>query len=849
MPTFYSRTTAIQLSVSDLSEATTLHPMSHQSKEATNNVQDVTKAFVKGSRYRTLMEDPINIRDTQSHIDFLGKDRDMPFFMVQAGKDYFNQDNSGGRTKRPIRLPLIETTNKSAPRSSPDLCRTVNDWIENGLETPGLKLRFLCHRTISNQTADKVIATSAYEHPQARAPVALKPYALCLTVFLSSASFLRRRTKIWQKATFGDVKIDVYFNGELCGSAYVPERYRGEPYSMTELIVRFSGRRVGKSVERPWILVPPDQNPEGTPREDKGGNEAYPRAIERWTAISKALSQAARKCGRDETGDLSVGGEYLASLAKLETPAEVGGMQKDGGPSIGVIDVVVISGRGQKDDASCGYLREPTPIRVTRSGAQVNELLKSRRVSNQTSAPKERRRNHADAQIASQPISVKRSRLHNEAKPAFIPTASSDVMPVPGLNAPCLISTKPSKVLPLLRGGFDVADEPSSQSAKVSQKNGTASGSTDRPSSSSDALRSNDNQQNPESNMVPPRRRRSALLHELSALASDSIAASLASGESALPTRSRRSMSKPQTPNDPSNTNTTRRRASLPVRPVRRATSPGAHVSGRARLSQNARARARNDQGSFVKRHASSTPDDPRTYVPQKRYRGPNSSPPPSAQPQPKRARMPYEVVLDDKRTLAEEMAAIEEEAQKELEMAAARDLYQPTRATRSRFASGAGSGDEVVERPKTTTPTVISPGAHSAEVSSTKFKLRLNAPAPPSLPIQPTRPKRSRPSSTPPLNPSPHTPPPNPPQPTTLPLPPSSPNAPPNLPFCPNPTPQASNPIHASGALSAETADLSNNSCLTYAPSGVVRQVKGERGGWFVEEGVVMGVRFLVGG
>ena len=150
MPTFYSRRTAVQLSVSDLPEATTPHPMSHQSKEATKNVQDVTKALIKGSRDGTLMEDPINIRDTQSHIDFLGKDRDMPFFMVQAGKDYFNQGDSGGRTKRPIRLPLIEITNKFAPRSSPDPYRTINDWIENNLEEIGLKLRFLCHRTMLN---------------------------------------------------------------------------------------------------------------------------------------------------------------------------------------------------------------------------------------------------------------------------------------------------------------------------------------------------------------------------------------------------------------------------------------------------------------------------------------------------------------------------------------------------------------------------------------------------------------------------------------------------------------------------------------------------------------------------
>lgn len=44
-------------------------------------------------------------------------------------------------------------------------------------------------------------------------------------------------------------------------------------------------------------------------------------------------------------------------------------------------------------------------------------------------------------------------------------------------------------------------------------------------------------------------------------------------------------------------------------------------------------------------------------------------------------------------------------------------------------------------------------------------------------------------------------------------------------------------------------TPPLSEDAVVTYAPGNALRQVKSERSGWFVEESIVMGVRFLVGG
>ena len=92
----------------------------------------------------------------------------------------------------------------------------------------------------------------------------LTPHALCLTVFLSPKSFCITDTK-GKKETV-DLKIDVYFNGSLCGSHYVPKRYSEDAHAMTEHIVRFTGRRIGRLMEKPCSFGPePGWRPQRVP--------------------------------------------------------------------------------------------------------------------------------------------------------------------------------------------------------------------------------------------------------------------------------------------------------------------------------------------------------------------------------------------------------------------------------------------------------------------------------------------------------------------------------------------------------------------------------------------------------
>lgn len=132
---------------------------------------------------------------------------------------------------------------------------------------------------------------------------------------------------------------------------------------MNEHIVRFSGRRIARLLEKPWVYVPPGQNPDKSIREHKRTRGANAGASPRWEAISQMLESEAGRIGGDEDSDYPVLGEYLSSLAKLQMPLEVEEMQKVGGAKFGVIDVIIITGKGHKDGATGTMLLEPTHLR------------------------------------------------------------------------------------------------------------------------------------------------------------------------------------------------------------------------------------------------------------------------------------------------------------------------------------------------------------------------------------------------------------------------------------------------------------------------------------------------------
>ena len=122
MPTFYAQKTTIQLSVADLGRAAPANPCTQQSIASSESIRSVAQEFAKGSKNGTLTETPFHTEDG-SHVRFLGKHGDMPFFMVHAGKNFFDLTTKEKRNRRPARVPLTETGQSESAPTAADLAR------------------------------------------------------------------------------------------------------------------------------------------------------------------------------------------------------------------------------------------------------------------------------------------------------------------------------------------------------------------------------------------------------------------------------------------------------------------------------------------------------------------------------------------------------------------------------------------------------------------------------------------------------------------------------------------------------------------------------------------------------
>lgn len=86
MPSYYARSTAIQLSTAPLATTSSTNASTIQSHETSSAIQSINTVFSKASLFQTLNEESIQDTEVGSHIHFLGKDKNIPFMIVHAGK-------------------------------------------------------------------------------------------------------------------------------------------------------------------------------------------------------------------------------------------------------------------------------------------------------------------------------------------------------------------------------------------------------------------------------------------------------------------------------------------------------------------------------------------------------------------------------------------------------------------------------------------------------------------------------------------------------------------------------------------------------------------------------------------
>ena len=104
MPTFHGQDTTIQLSVADLGRAITTTTGLRQSIPVSESIRNIALEFARGSKDGTLTETPL-YAENESHVGFLGHNRTMLFFMVDAGKTFFDPNTNERRNRRAARIP------------------------------------------------------------------------------------------------------------------------------------------------------------------------------------------------------------------------------------------------------------------------------------------------------------------------------------------------------------------------------------------------------------------------------------------------------------------------------------------------------------------------------------------------------------------------------------------------------------------------------------------------------------------------------------------------------------------------------------------------------------------------
>ena len=366
MPIFWSRSTRIQLSTTSL-ESISSCPPANESRSTS-----ITTHGIAGT---SILSEDLFPHGDNGDLRFLGAHEDMPFFLVRVGNGlipFADKMTGGGWSLDFPSSVLSEHPSTSLGFTHP----TSRDAVEyqtacvdqSGEQVSASRTHSTFGRPIRRP---KSLDTSTSELERASAsPVKASPVRLpsvpvpastkqpgytqlplTLTVSLSASSFIR---SFDARAKPLDIHIAVFLNGEFTASRIVPARVISGTTEISELTQTFSGRRVGRTRALKWALLPLGLSPDCTrlsPTSLKPG--------ERWARISAELDLEADRWGKDGHGERALVGEYLDSLAKIKIPAEVEHAQGVGSLGFGIVDVVIILGKGKKEPATYPYLKEP----------------------------------------------------------------------------------------------------------------------------------------------------------------------------------------------------------------------------------------------------------------------------------------------------------------------------------------------------------------------------------------------------------------------------------------------------------------------------------------------------------
>ncbi|KXT03034.1 hypothetical protein AC578_657 [Pseudocercospora eumusae] len=280
---------------------------------------------------RKVDENPIGSDGgTRGVLRYIGDDEDLPFMMVEAGDKL-------KRHQTPVSLPNLDSSLSSIDSSLTSLGPSP-------AASPANPQQFLGHSHAHPAPSIESVSLPAFY------PAFPGKQALRLAVqTLPKAHIYVGEEK--PKAIDIDLKIEVFLNGDLANSEFINTRR----VSMTNE-KSFHGTRVDTQVEKPWVYDasahPPTATAPANPPDTPG---TWPNAEEggkvnsRWQQISASLTNEAAARGDTPTAT------YLNALAAVPIPQRL-----EGDGQLGVIDVLVSSGKGYKYAPNRGYINRPT---------------------------------------------------------------------------------------------------------------------------------------------------------------------------------------------------------------------------------------------------------------------------------------------------------------------------------------------------------------------------------------------------------------------------------------------------------------------------------------------------------
>jgi hypothetical protein len=372
MPTYHARNVKISLATSSLADSTIAEPGRRRDKTGPV-ASEQYEVIVQTSKI--LKENFIPCPDGHRNLWLLGRDENIPFYLVRVGDEVFKQSDGPDAEKRSMRLRSSGNTSLLGPGSHITSSLSYGSDSEQSMadslniarlgasigprRRPGLQLSLgNLARHNQDNIQQEIPILSPLPSPILSAvsvdPDAI-PRALSLKIELSRNAFLTNL----RGNDVEDIRYDVFYNGELADSNYVP--HASARVGDTGSVVRFiSGKRVHMFVERPWIITRPGQDAKGELRLKNTAKRST--AQDRWDLIREALRREAQQLEVSASGIKSPVAEFLMSLAAVDLPAEVESRYKSGTPKFGVIDVVLSTGTGVKKSLNAPFLVRPSTL-------------------------------------------------------------------------------------------------------------------------------------------------------------------------------------------------------------------------------------------------------------------------------------------------------------------------------------------------------------------------------------------------------------------------------------------------------------------------------------------------------